>query len=178
MNQRLSDLYSHVSVHATADLEHEAAIDLLLLVMTDSESRTVDSYANMPLPWFCPVTVDPFTNASDWLKLGPSPLPATEPPEGPTVRDGASGASRASGTRTQPPSTAARSAAEFGAAAAHARSAGPSASKTADALLPSARPSASSSAARRGPAQATFANFAMPWVVASARCAVPKASLQ
>jgi uncharacterized tellurite resistance protein B-like protein len=34
MNQRLSDLYSHVSVHATADLEHEAAIDLLLLVMT------------------------------------------------------------------------------------------------------------------------------------------------
>jgi uncharacterized tellurite resistance protein B-like protein len=34
MNQRLIDLYSHVSVHATADLEHEAAIDLLLLVMT------------------------------------------------------------------------------------------------------------------------------------------------
>lgn len=34
MNQRLIDLYSHVSVHATADLEHEAAVDLLLLVMT------------------------------------------------------------------------------------------------------------------------------------------------
>ena len=34
MNDRLLDLYSHVSVHATADLEHEAAIDLLLLVMT------------------------------------------------------------------------------------------------------------------------------------------------
>jgi uncharacterized tellurite resistance protein B-like protein len=34
MNQRLIDLYSHVSVHATANLEHEAAIDLLLLVMT------------------------------------------------------------------------------------------------------------------------------------------------
>ncbi|MBI4935903.1 MAG: TerB family tellurite resistance protein [Actinobacteria bacterium] len=34
MNQRLIDLYSNVSVHATANLEHEAAIDLLLLVMT------------------------------------------------------------------------------------------------------------------------------------------------
>ncbi|CAN5400663.1 hypothetical protein BH10ACT2_BH10ACT2_17610 [soil metagenome] len=33
MNQRLSDLYSHVSVHATADREHEAAVELLMLVM-------------------------------------------------------------------------------------------------------------------------------------------------
>jgi len=33
MNQRLRTLYSHVSVHATADLEHEAAVELLLLVM-------------------------------------------------------------------------------------------------------------------------------------------------
>jgi len=33
MNQRLQDLYAHVSVHATADREHEAAIELLLLVM-------------------------------------------------------------------------------------------------------------------------------------------------
>lgn len=33
MNQRLRDLYSHVSVHATADSEHEAAVELLLLVM-------------------------------------------------------------------------------------------------------------------------------------------------
>ena len=41
----------------------------------------------------------------------------------------------------------------------------------------SALPSASSSAASSGPAQATGANFAMPWVVASARCAVPNASL-
>ncbi len=40
----------------------------------------------------------------------------------------------------------------------------------------SALPSASSSAASSGPAQATGANVAMPWVVASARCAVPKAS--
>ena len=42
--------------------------------------------------------------------------------------------------------------------------------------LPSALPSASSSAAISGPAQAIGANFAMPWVVASARCAVPNAS--
>jgi uncharacterized tellurite resistance protein B-like protein len=33
MNQRLRDLYGHVSVHATADREHEAVIELLLLVM-------------------------------------------------------------------------------------------------------------------------------------------------
>jgi len=33
VNQRLRDLYGHVSVHATADREHEAAIELLLLVM-------------------------------------------------------------------------------------------------------------------------------------------------
>ena len=33
MNQRLLDLYSHVAVHATADREHEAAVELLLLVM-------------------------------------------------------------------------------------------------------------------------------------------------
>lgn len=33
MNQRLKTLYGNVAVHATADLEHEAAIELLLLVM-------------------------------------------------------------------------------------------------------------------------------------------------
>ncbi len=33
MNQHLRDLYSHVSVHATADREHEAVVELLLLVM-------------------------------------------------------------------------------------------------------------------------------------------------
>ncbi|MDO8389341.1 MAG: TerB family tellurite resistance protein [Actinomycetota bacterium] len=33
MNQRLKDLYVHVSVHATADREHEAAVELLLLTM-------------------------------------------------------------------------------------------------------------------------------------------------
>ena len=42
--------------------------------------------------------------------------------------------------------------------------------------LARARPNASSSAASSGPAQATGANRAMPWVVASARCAVPNAS--
>jgi hypothetical protein len=42
--------------------------------------------------------------------------------------------------------------------------------------LASARVSASISAARSGPAHATFANLATPWVDASARCAVPKAS--
>ena len=33
MNPRLETLYRNLSVHATADREHEAAIDLLLLVM-------------------------------------------------------------------------------------------------------------------------------------------------
>lgn len=33
MNQRLRDFYSHVAVHATANREHEAAVELLLLVM-------------------------------------------------------------------------------------------------------------------------------------------------
>lgn len=33
MNERLASLYEHVAVHATADREHEAAIELLLLVM-------------------------------------------------------------------------------------------------------------------------------------------------
>ena len=41
----------------------------------------------------------------------------------------------------------------------------------------SARSSASSSATSSGPAQATGANRATPWVLASARCAVPKASM-
>lgn len=33
MNSRLSDLYANVAVHATEDREHEAAVELLLLVM-------------------------------------------------------------------------------------------------------------------------------------------------
>ena len=42
MNNRLLDLYSNVSVHATADLEHEAAVELLLLVMTSDHHITED----------------------------------------------------------------------------------------------------------------------------------------
>lgn len=42
MNQRLRDLYAHLSVHATADREHEAAIDLLLLVMVADHHITTD----------------------------------------------------------------------------------------------------------------------------------------
>lgn len=33
MNERLAELYRGVAVHATADLEHEAALELLALVM-------------------------------------------------------------------------------------------------------------------------------------------------
>ena len=33
MSKQLKDLYTNVSVHATADREHQAVIDLLLLVM-------------------------------------------------------------------------------------------------------------------------------------------------
>jgi uncharacterized tellurite resistance protein B-like protein len=33
MNRRLEDLYRGVAVHATADLEHQAALELLALVM-------------------------------------------------------------------------------------------------------------------------------------------------
>jgi len=42
MNQRLQDLYRHVSVHATADLEHEAAVELLLLVMMADRHISTD----------------------------------------------------------------------------------------------------------------------------------------
>jgi uncharacterized tellurite resistance protein B-like protein len=42
MQQQLSALYRHVSVHATADREHEAAVELLLLVMTADHHVTDD----------------------------------------------------------------------------------------------------------------------------------------
>ena len=42
MNQRLKTLYGNVAVHATADLEHEAAIELLLLVMVADRHITAD----------------------------------------------------------------------------------------------------------------------------------------
>ena len=42
MNNRLRDLYGHVSVHATADREHEAVVELLLLVMVADRHITDD----------------------------------------------------------------------------------------------------------------------------------------
>jgi uncharacterized tellurite resistance protein B-like protein len=42
MQQQLSALYRHVSVHATADREHEAAVELLLLMMTADHHVTDD----------------------------------------------------------------------------------------------------------------------------------------
>jgi uncharacterized tellurite resistance protein B-like protein len=42
MQERLSELYRHVSVHATADREHEAAVELLLLMMTADHHVTDD----------------------------------------------------------------------------------------------------------------------------------------
>ena len=38
----IRDLYSHVSVHATADREHEAVIELLLLVMIADRHISAD----------------------------------------------------------------------------------------------------------------------------------------
>ena len=40
MNSRLEDLYANVAVHATEDREHEAAIELLLLVMIADQHIT------------------------------------------------------------------------------------------------------------------------------------------
>ena len=42
MKQRLRTLYGNVAVHATANLEHEAAIELLLLVMLADRHITED----------------------------------------------------------------------------------------------------------------------------------------
>ena len=42
MNERLKALYSHISVHATADREHEAAVELLLLVMMADRHISTD----------------------------------------------------------------------------------------------------------------------------------------
>ena len=47
MNQRLKTLYSNVAVHATADLEHEAAIELLLLVMIADRHITEDELSEI-----------------------------------------------------------------------------------------------------------------------------------
>lgn len=42
MNQRLRELYGNVSVHATADREHQAVIELLLLVMLADRHISTD----------------------------------------------------------------------------------------------------------------------------------------
>ena len=42
MNRRLQDLYQGVAVHATADLEHRAALELLALVMLADDSISDD----------------------------------------------------------------------------------------------------------------------------------------
>ena len=42
MNQRLKEMYGHVSVHATADREHQAALELLLLVMLADRHISTD----------------------------------------------------------------------------------------------------------------------------------------
>ncbi len=42
MNDRLKALYSNISVHATADREHEAAVELLLLVMMADRHVSTD----------------------------------------------------------------------------------------------------------------------------------------
>jgi hypothetical protein len=42
MNKRLRDLYRNVSVHATADREHEAAVELLLLMMASDHHMSDD----------------------------------------------------------------------------------------------------------------------------------------
>ncbi len=41
MSLQLKDLYTHVSVHATADREHEAVIDLLALVMVSDQTISI-----------------------------------------------------------------------------------------------------------------------------------------
>ncbi len=49
MQQRLRDLYTHLSVYATADLEHEAAVELLLLVMTSDHHISPDELEEIRL---------------------------------------------------------------------------------------------------------------------------------
>ena len=45
MNRRLEDLYRGVAVHATADLEHMAALELLALVMLSDDDISDDEIA-------------------------------------------------------------------------------------------------------------------------------------
>ncbi|MEO6122076.1 MAG: TerB family tellurite resistance protein [Ilumatobacteraceae bacterium] len=61
MNSRLHDLYSNLAVHATEDREHEAALELLLLVMVADrhitpeeldEIRTISEESGWESPTF------------------------------------------------------------------------------------------------------------------------------
>lgn len=45
MNRRLEDLYRGVAVHATADLEHQAALELLALVMLSDDNISDEEIA-------------------------------------------------------------------------------------------------------------------------------------
>ena len=54
MNDRLAELYRGVAVHATADLEHRAAFELLALVMmadTRVETAVVDTIRGISEDW-------------------------------------------------------------------------------------------------------------------------------
>ena len=54
MNDRLAELYRGVAVHATADLEHRAALELLALVMmadTQVETAEVDTIRGISEDW-------------------------------------------------------------------------------------------------------------------------------
>jgi uncharacterized tellurite resistance protein B-like protein len=54
MNDRLLDLYRGVAVHATADLEHTAALELLALVMAADRSLTqseIDAIRDISDDW-------------------------------------------------------------------------------------------------------------------------------
>jgi uncharacterized tellurite resistance protein B-like protein len=54
MNERLLDLYRGVAVHATADLEHAAALELLALVMAADrtlEQSEIDAIRDISDDW-------------------------------------------------------------------------------------------------------------------------------
>ena len=54
MNERLAELYRGVAVHATADLEHQAALELLALVMladSDIADEEVDLVREISSDW-------------------------------------------------------------------------------------------------------------------------------
>ncbi len=48
MSRRLEDLYRGVAVHATADLEHQAALELLALVMLADDNISDEEIELLP----------------------------------------------------------------------------------------------------------------------------------